>query len=86
MYILYANISGLKVLDYSNNEDDIIETLEQYIKSDFYGEVEYLIELKEDNQSLLYKLIKNKNEFEEYKQEKEANSNGRKGYRSPRCF
>jgi len=86
MYILYANISGLKVLDYSNNEDDIIETLEQYIKSNFYGEVEYLIELKEDNQSLLYKLIKNKSEFEEYKQEKEVNNNERKGYRSPRHF
>lgn len=68
-YKLYGYIAGWKLLDVSNREKDLINTMEDYI----YGcPTAYFIIIKRDvkqNMDIPYRNIMNRDDFIEYKQE-----------------
>ncbi len=70
-YKLYGNIAGWKLLDISENERDIIDTIEDYMRGYPLG---YYLIIQRDNKKNMdipYKNIMNKEQFMEYKQELE---------------
>lgn len=67
MYRLYGNVPKLQQLDISDNEEDIIETIGDYIYRVDY--VRFIIILHEKNQDFPYKTIYSINDYINYIEE-----------------
>ena len=70
MYRLYGYIAGIKELDRSVNEADIIETLGEYISKNV--EIYYVIVLRTPEQDIPYKVIQSIEDYASYLKEYES--------------
>lgn len=76
MYRLFGYIAGVKELDRSENEADIIETLGEYISKN--AEIYYVIVLRTPEQDIPYKVIQSIEDYASYLKEYETKIKGQK--------
>ena len=69
MYRLFGYIAGIKELDRSVNEADIIETLGEYIS--MHSDIYYTIVLRTPEQDIPYKVIQSIEDYASYLKEYE---------------
>ena len=70
MYRLFGYIAGVKELDRSENEADIIETLGEYIS--MHNDIYYTIVLRTPEQDIPYKIIQSVEDYASYLKEYET--------------
>jgi len=70
MYRLFGYIAGVKELDRSENEADIIETLGEYIS--MHSDIYYTIVLRTPEQDIPYKIIQSIEDYASYLKEYET--------------
>ena len=68
MYRLYGYVPNLKLLIISFNEEKIINEIEKRIYK--IDHIQFMIIFNNGNGDMVYKIILNKNDFENYKNEK----------------
>jgi len=69
MYILYGNIAGWKEIDRSEDELDIIDTLEKYIRYNNNNEkhgIDYFVVLSDSKKDSVIAVIKNIDNYIDY--------------------
>lgn len=79
VYKLYGNIAGLKQLDVSSDEKDIIDTIGEYMRTGVI--TNYIIVLQTEQGDEPYKLIKNVKDYWSYQEEYNAKQEGMKIYK-----
>ena len=67
MYKLYGDVAGWKELDRSNEEKEIIDTMDEYVSNK--STISFLIIEHSDYGDIPYKSIQSEEEYNEYKQE-----------------
>jgi len=67
MYRLYGNIAGCKELDRSNDEKNIIDTMEEYVSRK--STISFFIIEQLENCNIPYKSIQSEKEYNEYREE-----------------